>query len=333
VQPKNSYGDGPLSYGMNFTVLFSPGWSSGIPMPTGRYWAASAVVGNDVYVIGGAGGYNNCEKYNTLTNSWTSLSSMPFSDFLLRGATVAGKIYIFGGGSSNLVYRFDPVSGIWTRLNDMPDLTWLGAPAVVNEKVYIFGGNVSGKASNMALEYDPATDTWTNKAYMPTARYAPATAVYNNKIYVIGGNFGQKKNELYDPATNTWQTKAELPFSNYGWGVAGEIDGKIYFVDPKLISPSGMAIYSPTTDSWILTGGLSVPRSYFTGEVVNGKLYVFGGYEHLSSVDIYTPSESQSASSQSQSTAFQNIEEIKEEEPDMSDYYHRKHLADEKAAQ
>ncbi len=325
VQPHNSYGDGPLSSGMNFTILFSPGWSSGTPMPTGRFWTASAIVGNDVYVIGDT---KTVEKYNTLTDSWTSLSSMPFSDFALRGATVGGKIYVFGGSMHNniLVYRFDPASESWTRLNDMPEMEWMGAPAVVNNKVYIFGSYTSNNASNMALEYDPSTDTWTSKAYMPTDRYAPATAVYNNKIYVMGGNYGNTKNELYDPATNTWQTKAELPFRNYGWGVAGEINGKIYFVDSDT---DKMAIYSPATDSWVSTGGLSTPRDYLTGEVVNGKLYVFGGKGNLDLVDIYTPSDSQSAFLQSRSAVFKKIEK---EEPDKSDYYYRKHLNDEKAA-
>lgn len=314
---------------INLSTVIVTGWSSGLPMPTARYWAASAVVGNDIYVIGGAisGSTDAVEKYNTLTNSWTSLPAMPFQAFLLRGATVGGKIYIFGGSSTQLVYRYDPASGTWTKLTDMPYLNWMGAPAVVNNKVYIFGGySSSGTAMNTSLEYDPSTDTWTTKATMPTARYAPATAVYNNMIYVLGGNYGVNKNEVYDPATNTWQTKAAVPFTNYGWGVAGALNGNIYFVDS---GTSNMAVYFPLTDNWTSVSGLSTPRQYLTGEIVNGKLYVIGGNDSSSVktniVDIYAPSATLAPALKS--PAFQNMEV----QTDYSAYYDLKHQADEDA--
>lgn len=266
------------------------GWSNGSLMPTSRGDAASAVVGTDIYVVGGGGtanGFTSFEKFNTLNNLWTSLPKLPFSFFSIRGATVGGNIYVFGGVlNNNAVYRYDPSSGSWTKLHDMPSMDWMGMPAVVNNKVYIIGGHNSSGALSTVLEYDPSTDTWNaSRTPMPTARYAPATAVYNNKIYVLGGNYGNNKNEVYDPTTNTWQSKADVPFDSAGWGVAGVINGKIYYTDSET---SNMAVYTPETDSWSSLSGLTMPRSYPTGETVNGRLYVIGGFDS-NLVDIYVP--------------------------------------------
>ncbi len=194
-------------------------------------------------------------------------------------------------------------------------MDWMGAPAVVNNKVYLFGGYVSGTASNMALEYDPATDSWNTKAYMPSARYAPATAVYNNKIYVMGGNYGNKNNEMYDPETNTWRPRPNF-LSATTDGVAGEINGKLL-----LIHLPTNGCYSPTSDSWISIGGLNTPRHNLTGEVVNEKLFVLGGgylFNNFDLVDIYTPSDLQSASFQTKSDAVYKIEV---DDSYMSDFF------------
>ena len=297
-----SGGSGGSSDSTNTTSGTNSGaWTAGAKMPTARYWAASVAVGNDIYVIGGRGstiydesGVSKVEKYNTITDSWTSLPDMPIEDYDLRGANVNGQIYIFGGRlhGNTLVYRYDPTSGNWTKLNTMPALPDMGAPAVVNDKVYIFGNSTT----NTPFEYDTSTDTWTIRAAMPTARYAPATAIYDGKIYVLGGFSGsENKNEVYDPATDSWQIKASLPsahvYSTTDRPIAGVLNGQVYFFSHY----SGiMAVYAASTDSWSsISGFVNSPESYSTGEAVNGKLYVIGGDNctdtNYCAVEIYTP--------------------------------------------
>jgi len=326
IQGETRWRDAVYGKGVTTTAA-NPGWTFGLNMPTASYWSASAVNGNDIYIIGGAntsGYYNAFMKYNTLTNSWTTLPVLPFSDFLIRAANVDGKIYVFKNNSP--VYRYDIASGIWTKLNNMPVMDWMGTPAVVNSRVYIFG-SYNGGGSKTALEYNPANDTWTTKAPMPTGRYAPSTAVLNNKIYVLGGNYGNTKNELYDPATDTWQSKADIPFWNGGWGVAGQINGNVFFVNN---SDDKMAVYFPATDTWKTMSGLAMPRDYLTGETVNGKLYVIGGqisspYGTSDSVDIYSPSASLVSALKSSSTSTSNSTDGQTD----YNYYEKKHKADE----
>jgi N-acetylneuraminic acid mutarotase len=231
-----------------------------------------------------------------MTSKWITLNNIPVSKFLIRAATVGNYIYVFGGSSSDDVYRYDPAGDSWTKLSNMPTCSWMGDPAVVQGKIYIIGCDVSGSgASARVLEYDPSSDVWSDKTPMPTARYAPATAVYNNKIYVLGGNYGTKKNEVYDPATNSWDTRADVIFSNYGWGVAGTIGNKIYFVDSdnSPISGGKLAAYDPSNNTWTSLDPMPTPRDYLTGEAI-GVLFVIGGMDNAGKatkiVEIYNPS-------------------------------------------
>jgi N-acetylneuraminic acid mutarotase len=280
----------------NFTtVVIASGWSTVPSMSYERYWAASAVYGDSLYVFGGGGlpPYNKVEKFDLITSKWTTLNNMPVSKFLIRAATVGNYIYVFDGSGNNDVYLYDPAGDSWTQLNDMPSCEWMGNPAVVQGKIYIIGckGFPSG-ADGKVLEYNPSNDSWTVKTPMPTARYGPATAVYNNKIYVLGGNYGTSKNEVYDPVTDSWNAKADVIFSNYGWGVAGTIGNKIYFVDSG--SGGTFAVYDPSNNTWTSLDPLPTPRDYLTGDVMSNILFVIGGMDNggdsTKIVEIYNPS-------------------------------------------
>jgi N-acetylneuraminic acid mutarotase len=70
-------------------------------MPSKRGGLTSAVVNDTIYVFGGeepSGTFNNNEKYNPKTNTWTSTQSMPTSRHGLAAAAVDDKIYVIGGG-------------------------------------------------------------------------------------------------------------------------------------------------------------------------------------------------------------------------------------------
>jgi N-acetylneuraminic acid mutarotase len=83
-------------------------------MPSKRGGLTSAVVNDTIYVFGGeepSGTFNNNEKYNPKTNTWTSTQSMPTSRHGLAAAAVDDKIYVIGGGP-------DP-GGSQTNLNEI----------------------------------------------------------------------------------------------------------------------------------------------------------------------------------------------------------------------
>lgn len=81
---------------------------------------------------------------------------------------------------------------------------------------------------------------WTRKAGIPTARWGLSTSVVNGKIYAIGGMAGDSVNGSREVST--------------------------------------VEVYDPTTDTWTMKADMPTARACISTCVVNGKIYVFGGY-------------------------------------------------------
>ena len=118
-------------------------------------------------------------------------------------------------------------------------------------------------------------NTWTKLAPMPTATSVAGVGVVGGRIYVIGGSAMSGvigTNQMYDPATDTWTIKAPMPSlvpvttSVYG--------GKIYCFSSGLNQ-----VYDPETDSWAYKTPSSIRRSVASACVVNGKIYLLGGFD------------------------------------------------------
>jgi N-acetylneuraminic acid mutarotase len=78
-------------------------WTTHTPMPTARHHAASAVVDENIYVIGGrlTNSLINTdivEKYDPSSGSWTTdLEPMPSKRSGISATNVNGFIYVLGG--------------------------------------------------------------------------------------------------------------------------------------------------------------------------------------------------------------------------------------------
>jgi len=195
--------------------------------------------------------------------------------------------------------------GTWATKADMPTGRWELSTCVVDGKIYAIGGaGPVYQALRTVEEYDPATDTWTTKSEMPTARQGLSTSVVNGKIYAIGGGAGSSSSytsvktfstvEEYDPATDTWTTKSEMP-SERGFHSANVVDGRIYVIGGSHASGPDrnhvltLEVYDPATDSWTQKGDIPARRGAGFSSLVDGKIYVFGGYGGSRRVDEYDP--------------------------------------------
>lgn len=145
-------------------------------------------------------------------------------------------------------------------------------------------------------------DTWVKKADMPTARNSFAVAVVDGKIYTFGGRIKAFDNldtvEVYDPATDKWTKKSPMPTPRRG-AMAAVVDGKIYVIGGLqgdfAIAGGELAvveIYDPATDKWTKKANLLSARGFGAAEVVQGKIYVIGGFaeaRYISFVEEYNP--------------------------------------------
>ncbi|MCK4330521.1 T9SS type A sorting domain-containing protein [candidate division WOR-3 bacterium] len=131
--------------------------------------------------------------------------------------------------------------------------------------------------------------TWEEKSSMPTSRRAPAGVEAGGKIYVIGGCGGPRSNEEYNPVTNSWATRASLPGPRRrGMGaVAGEVNEKVYFFGGHQGPAPGQTVnfndeYNPAANSWTTKASMPTATEGAAVGVVDGKIYVIGGYSGTS---------------------------------------------------
>ena len=201
-------------------------------MPTARGAAVSTVVGNKIYVIGGA-------------------SVHPGQPLVALSASVPHRALPTNEA-------FDLTTQKWETLSPMPTSRNHAAIGVVNGKIYVIGGRlgavfVNSSPTDVVEEYDPATNSWGfAKARMPMPRSGTAYGVYQNKIFVVGGEYlhndivGTYRDfEAYDPATNEWTSYPPLPIARHGL-VGGVTGNKFYVVSGHLQSG---AIYGDVMDS------------------------------------------------------------------------------------
>lgn len=215
-------------------------WTRKANMNTAVVYAAGAVVGNLIYVMGGYTGStitNRNQVYNITTNSWS----------LANNLTQARS----GCGA-----------------------------AVINGKIYLIGGFYNNAALNTNQMFDPGNNTWTDKTAMNSARTDFATVVLNDGIYAIGGwnQDALNVNEYYSPSTNSWTTLYPLP--DYRAGCSGSaVNSRIYLMgggDAYSYNTATLEYY-PATNEWKETASLPSPRSYLGAATVGEQIYVAGG--------------------------------------------------------
>jgi N-acetylneuraminic acid mutarotase len=218
-------------------------WKALAPMPTRRGGAVAAVVGDKIYVIGGAGYHPN------YTGPLIGLS-----------ATVPHRAM-----TSNEVY--DPATNTWEKRSPIPTGRNHTSIGVVDGKIYVLGGRlgsvfVNASPTDVVEEYDPATDSWSfAKARMPMPRSGVAFGTYGGKIYVAGGEYldnnivGTFRNlDAFDPATNTWTELPPLAVARHGL-VGGMIGNRFHVISGHMQSGAagGTPLDSERNDVFVIT--------------------------------------------------------------------------------
>jgi hypothetical protein len=173
------------------------------------YVNALAVVGNEV-VVGGsftsAGGVsaNNVARFNTLTNTWSTLgtgSSNGVNGEVRALAVVGNEVYVggfftsAGGVSANRVARFNTQTNTWSTLGTGSSNGVNGevrALAVVGNEVVVGGAftQAGGVSANNVARFNTQTNTWsslgTGSSNGVNGGGVYALAVVGNEVYVGG---------------------------------------------------------------------------------------------------------------------------------------------------
>ena len=281
-------GDGLSTVILAFTVNSVPSVSWKTRTPTGlpRQNGAAGVIGTILYVAGGSTKpgasfaiTGSTQSYDPSTTAWTTLGNMTVPRSFVAGDVLQGKFFVVGGtdvaaNASNANEAYDPSPSCvpnpgqppdvpptvcpnpippigWTQFTSMNHARWRHRAISNGGSLYVFGGDDSGLTLVAIPEaYSPDTDSWRDLATMPTPRDDVALAVLNGFIYVIGG-----RNQ-----SGTSLTTVER--------------------------------YDPTNDVWTsvapLPAPLPTPLSYQHAAVINGRIWVAGGYPGSGSPSVNT---------------------------------------------
>ncbi|MBI1822782.1 MAG: hypothetical protein HY200_02275 [Nitrospirae bacterium] len=128
-------------------------WEEIAPLPTPRFSPATAIVNDQIWVMGG-------------------------------GAFRENRFHNF-----DLIEVYDAQNENWIT-NPRIRLPWPSAglsACLWKDRVYVFGGNDGNGISNRSAVYDPSVNRWDNLEPMPQPRAAAVAVVIQDVIYLVGG--------------------------------------------------------------------------------------------------------------------------------------------------
>lgn len=230
--------------------------------------------------------------------------------------SIDDKVLIFGGivadGSSiNSVYEYDPVINLWSSKASIPNASGLSKSTCAklnNGKILLFGGSQNGSTpqSNKVYQYDIATNSWIILSDLPNAlgREQMHATLMNDSIILLTGGISTissaleypTTNYLYNTNTNTFTPAGNLPIgvinhtstllSNGEVLITGGFDGNQ--------ARNEVYVFNLQNGWRTLSSSLSVAVSSHRAVLVNGKVYIYGGFniplfEFSDKLDVYDP--------------------------------------------
>lgn len=233
-------------------------------MKTATYGMAGAVIGNNIYVIGGVAGNafsNGTQVYDVTSNTWSTSTASTLSSIYSTASAIGNDIYLVGGiynnGSSNLASStvlkgtVNGASITWKKLGDFPIALYSAAAGVANGNLFVAGG-ADGNNTPLATTYkfDAAKSKWTTSFTMPIATYHVHNMVGDGTVlYYIHGTDNASVYKFTDGAP--------VPILSYS---PGSIDYKLKTGtngSKKLVfrnlgtSELNVTISVPQTDKWL----------------------------------------------------------------------------------
>jgi N-acetylneuraminic acid mutarotase len=245
-------------------------WTRLANVPQPQTHSGSASDGTDIYLAGGyVGDWKGAStpvsrkvfKYDTLTNTWTSMLSLPAPRAAGALVRVGRKLHFFGGMDEQTRDRGEH----WTLDLRRPTRWIVDAPmpnprnhlgyALMGGKIYAIGGQhrlneTTGNDAEVDA-FDVVTGVWTRVADLPQPRSHThnSTFVMGGNRLVIAGGSGPQRAALtdlleYDAINNRWTTIGAMP--------APRSAAVVKLLGDYIIATGGTTTeISPTTDTWI----------------------------------------------------------------------------------
>ena len=258
-------------------------------IPYEFYNSSAVVVGTDVYLLGSSMYTRYAYKYNTLTDTYTRLTDIPYVFLFYNGSAVAigTDIYLFGGsGNSTYAYKYNTLTNTYTQLTNIPYDFVNSSVAAVGTDVYLFGSG-NGSYSTYAYKYNTLTDTYTRLTNMPYGFWTGSAVTIGTDVYLFGGS-NNTYTYKYNTLTDTYTQLTNIPY-NFVSGSAVAVGANIYLFGSAYNSSYYTYAYKYNTLTDTYTQLTNIPYNFYRGSAVavGTDAYLFGGEANKRKVQVY----------------------------------------------
>lgn len=215
-------------------------WLSGQPKITPVADAAAAVLGGEIYVVGGrlenGQATSVVEAYSPLNDGWRSVVSLPRPVMGGVAVTDGDVLYLLGGRRDDEAlteaHRFDPARQQWEELPALEQARAFASGGLLDGQPHVVGGSDGERTLASCERFDPAANDWSTCPEMQVARQGGAAAVVLNKLYVLGGGRSGESpfGEVYEPDGVWSEMESPVEVDLDGWTRLGvtNVETRIY---------------------------------------------------------------------------------------------------------
>ncbi|TSY83970.1 Kelch-like protein 33 [Bagarius yarrelli] len=226
---------------------------------------------------------------------WRKLGDLPETPRFGQGVRVIGsQLYVVGGrhyygkdDTMKSTYRYDPIRNSWQRLTDMNEKRANFALVVLNEKIFAMGGDKDSDSNTESVEvYCPITDTWSFVHPLDQSLSGHAASVWNEKIFISGGFDSSYRclasMLLYHPENgSTYYANMTLNRAQHCMETLNHclyVAGGVSYAGAQLFDQLACEFFDPVNGYWCAILPMSLPHVCAASAVLEGKIYIIGGY-------------------------------------------------------
>ena len=244
------------------------------------------------------------ESYDPVSNSWSTLASMPAARSEHTSTRLSnGKIFIVGGSAGGIYLNsaviYDTTTNTWVSAANLNfSRANHGASLLANGKVLVVGGSGDSGSLFSAEIYDPGTNTWQIASPMLAKRTRFSMSQLSTGKVLVSGGYNSSQvyladAELFDIGTNSWGSAGKMSDARSdlastvltndkvlaigGW-LSGSYRSTVDIYDTVLLAPDPPTIGSAVAGNANATITFIPPANSGTSPIISYTILAYPNY-------------------------------------------------------